>query len=205
MRCYSQENCSTNPRESEQQSEESDHCPSVGRRKLISTFLSDNNEIDNSNITGCEEASVSAGYFTELLRQNSLNSNASEVMQQKTEHIKNLSVCKQKTENSLIQKLLQEMINNRITSDRGSEKWSSSTMADSAAATRGTAIDEYNVAFNDSMASQVALGNVTNSTVGKFRTFTAATSDVDPCMIYGHGSLSRREQHLSEAIHKHDF
>lgn len=68
------------------------------------TCLSDNNEIDNSNITGCEETSVSAGYFTELLRQNSLNSNASEVMQQKTEHIKNLSVCKQKTENSLIQK-----------------------------------------------------------------------------------------------------
>lgn len=132
-----------------------------------------------------------------------------------TGHIKDLSVdclsssrsseCKQKTENNLIQKLLREIINNSRTANRGSEldkvhyKLSSSTVADLPAATGGTAINEYKVAFNDSSASQAALGNATNDTVGKLNSFTAAASDV-AYGIYGNGCFSRRENHLPEVI-----
>ncbi|KAJ0104534.1 hypothetical protein Patl1_18680 [Pistacia atlantica] len=93
------------------------------------------------------------------------------------------SGCKQKTENNLIQKLLQEIINNSRTAKRGSKldkvhyKRSSSTVAGLPAA-----MDDYKVAFND---SQAALGNATNNTVGKFNSVTAAASDVDHYGIYG--------------------
>ncbi|XP_031265576.1 probable transcriptional regulator SLK2 [Pistacia vera] len=238
LKCYSQENRTTKPQEDEPQRKESDHYPSVGRRKLMATSLFNNDGNEKSDIPRCgpmtasEEALVSPGYYTRLLGRNSFNSDMSKVMPEhssscirtklgaspislgglktlNTGNIKDLLVdglssshssgCKQKTENNLIQKLLQEMINNSRTAKRGSEldkvhhKRSSSTVADLPAA-----MDDYKVAFND---SQAALGNATNNTVGKFNSVTAAASDVDHYGIYGNGSFSRREHHLPEVTH----
>ncbi|KAJ0105282.1 hypothetical protein Patl1_18676 [Pistacia atlantica] len=51
LKCYSQENRTTKPQEDEPQRKESDHYPSVGRRKLMATSLFNNDGNEKSDIT----------------------------------------------------------------------------------------------------------------------------------------------------------